>query len=123
MAELDGFDLTNAIKKAVEANGFVIEKVAFNQATDKTTYEIADCNKSISFELKEKITSDERFYCLSFIRWADRGSKNAILDAISEDMSSYEIPKKRKKYLLLEMVLFMMGVLVLLGVINSRMLG
>lgn len=122
ITDVAGVNLKRTLQKAVASSGLVIDETEVVEDNKKNTFNIKDSKKKIEIELKEKFISNETYYYIKFGRWFDRKSRESILDYISEHLSQFELPEKGKRFVVMESVLFMAVLVVLLGIINTKML-
>ena len=122
IADVTGLNLKVILKKAVESAGLIIEATEVVEDNKKSTLKIIGSKKKIEIELKEKFLTNQTYYQIKFGRWLDRKSKDLILDYISEHLSQFELPEKKKRYVIVESVLFMGILVVLLGTLNTKLL-
>lgn len=122
IADVKGLNLKDILQKAIDSAGLILETTEVVEDNKKNTLKIKGSKKQIEIELKEKFISNHTYYQIKFGRWFDRKSKDTILDYICEHLSQFELPEKKKRYVMAESVVFMAILVVLLGTLNMRML-
>ena len=122
VVDVAGLNLKLTLQKAIESTGMKVSEIIVVTDNKKNDYIIADSKKRMSIEIKEKLLSKETYYILKFDRWVDRKSRHDILDYISDQMTRFELPKKKMSIKLIEAATFVAVLIVLLGFFNAKWL-
>ena len=122
VSDVSGVNLAVVLKKALESIGLKVSDTVVLEENRKSELLIDGSKKKVYIELKEAPFSKQFYYILRFDRWYDGRSKKEILDYLSEYLSQFELPKKRRVFVIVEAMLFVGVTIFLLGALNSKML-
>lgn len=122
VSDVSGVNLSVVLKKAIESIELKVADTVFLEDNRKSELLIDGSKRKVCIEQKETPFSKQYYYILRFDRWYDGRSKREILDYLSDHLSQFDLPKRKRGFLIAEAMVFVAVTILFLAALNSKVL-